>query len=223
MFIFKDNSFIMQGDDEAMRFCVRCNRVAERTCSLCFQEDFCSQQCADEHWNIGKHAEDHDILEHPNPMDLIVGSGKAGKGSVFLGNLHGLDHLNHIDAVVSALGLDYEYGYAKEKVVEAEEADEKKRHHLRITVWDSRDADISQYFDVVADFIELHRCKGHHVLVHCVAGMSRSASLLLYYMHKYCGYNDLDKALAYVQQRRPIVQPNSGFMRQLKRAYKEKF
>jgi protein tyrosine phosphatase len=206
-----------------MKRCVRCNLTAERTCSLCFVENFCSQQCADEHWNIGKHAQDHNIMEEPNPMDLIVGSGRPGEGSVFLGNLHGLDHLDHIDAVVSALGIDYEYGYAKEKVVEADEKDGKKRHHLRITVWDSHDANIAEYFDLVADFIELHVCKGRHVFVHCVAGMSRSATLVLYYMHKYVGYNDLDRALEHVQKLRPIVRPNSSFMRQLERAYEEKF
>ncbi|KZT36601.1 phosphatases II [Sistotremastrum suecicum HHB10207 ss-3] len=53
------------------------------------------------------------------------------------------------------------------------------------------------------------------LLVHCVWGMSRSASVIIGYLiaSQYMAYDD---ALAFVKARRPIVRPNRGFERQLR-------
>ena len=51
-------------------------------------------------------------------------------------------------------------------------------------------------------------------LVHCVAGVSRSASICIAYLMKYERMT-LDQAYRHCKRRRPVVHPNVGFWRQL--------
>lgn len=60
----------------------------------------------------------------------------------------------------------------------------------------------------------LHRAQGTRVLVHCKMGVSRSAATVLAYAMKQYGWG-LEQALIHVQELRPIVRPNPGFLRQL--------
>ncbi|KAL0175932.1 hypothetical protein M9458_028262, partial [Cirrhinus mrigala] len=55
---------------------------------------------------------------------------------------------------------------------------------------------------------------GQAILVHCKMGVSRSASTVIAYLMKQQGWA-LDHALNHVRERRPIVQPNEGFLKQL--------
>jgi protein-tyrosine phosphatase len=150
-------------------------------------------------------------------MDLILGNGKKGVGSIFLGSVDALHDplaLKHIDSVVSALGENYDDMSIRRAVGE-------DRYHLRITIWDEDDANISYYFQPVAEWILEQLKWKRHVLVHCVAGHSRSTSLLIYYMLRYGGFRTVDEALAYIQARRPTAGPNPGFMKQLYKAERE--
>lgn len=52
------------------------------------------------------------------------------------------------------------------------------------------------------------------MLVHCKMGISRSGSTVIAYVMKQQRW-PLDVALAYVRDRRPVVKPNEGFMKQL--------
>lgn len=63
---------------------------------------------------------------------------------------------------------------------------------------------------------------GGNVLVHCVSGISRSASMVIAYLvaEKRMRY---DEALAYTKARRGCVHPNSGFQRQLRELEAEVF
>lgn len=58
------------------------------------------------------------------------------------------------------------------------------------------------------------RKSGQAVLVHCKMGVSRSASTVIAYAMKQHHWS-LDTALAYVRERRSIVKPNEGFLKQL--------
>nr|XP_015799685.2 dual specificity phosphatase 29 [Nothobranchius furzeri] len=74
---------------------------------------------------------------------------------------------------------------------------------------------ISQYFFPAAEFI--HEALSHpqsKVLVHCVMGRSRSATLVLAYLMTKHGLTVVD-AIEHVRQRRCIL-PNHGFLRQLR-------
>jgi len=55
---------------------------------------------------------------------------------------------------------------------------------------------------------------GGAVLVHCVAGVSRSASICLAYLLKY-RTRSLRAAYHLMCEKRPLVRPNIGFWRQL--------
>ncbi|KAH8278801.1 hypothetical protein KR018_009757, partial [Drosophila ironensis] len=88
--------------------------------------------------------------------------------------------------------------------------------YLRINAQDRSEVDLSQHFDEVADLIEEVRLSGGCTLIHCVAGVSRSASLCLAYLMKHAGMS-LREAYKHVQSIRPQVRPNSGFFQQLRK------
>jgi atypical dual specificity phosphatase/dual specificity phosphatase 12 len=51
-------------------------------------------------------------------------------------------------------------------------------------------------------------------LVHCYAGISRSASIIISYLMKKYNWS-YEKAYNYVKNKRPIINPNRGFKKQL--------
>ena len=59
----------------------------------------------------------------------------------------------------------------------------------------------------------------NNVLVHCMAGISRSASLVIYYFMKKYNIN-FDDALKMVKGKRNIINPNDSFKLQLKQFQK---
>uniref|UniRef100_A0A4X2L8W4 Dual specificity protein phosphatase n=2 Tax=Vombatus ursinus TaxID=29139 RepID=A0A4X2L8W4_VOMUR len=86
--------------------------------------------------------------------------------------------------------------------------------YLGVPAHDLPDFNISAYFSSAADFI--HNAlltPGAKVLVHCVVGISRSATLVLAYLMLRQGLT-LRQAVNSVKQRRWIF-PNSGFLKQL--------
>lgn len=86
--------------------------------------------------------------------------------------------------------------------------------YLGIPAHDLPDFNISPYFSSAADFI--HRAltvPGAKVLVHCVVGVSRSATLVLAYLMLHQQLS-LQQAIITVRERRWIF-PNRGFLRQL--------
>jgi hypothetical protein len=81
--------------------------------------------------------------------------------------------------------------------------------HKTLSVDDVPTADISSHFDECHLFIE----EGT-TLVHCLAGISRSATVVIsYLMHKLD--KPLTEAITIVKRARPIIAPNDGFLAQL--------
>ena len=58
--------------------------------------------------------------------------------------------------------------------------------------------------------------KSGNVLVHCFAGVSRSSTIVMSYLMKKLGMT-FKEVLDYVRKKRWVVNPNPGFVRQLKR------
>lgn len=85
---------------------------------------------------------------------------------------------------------------------------------LQVPVDDTPSASIHNYFDLVADRINAEVRRGNKVLVHCMAGVSRSATLVLAYLMKYRNLS-LRQAHDLCKQRRPYIRPNPGFWRRL--------
>lgn len=82
----------------------------------------------------------------------------------------------------------------------------------RIIAGDSKEEDLLRHFDAACDFIHSHRDK--RVLVHCQAGVSRSATICVAYLMKHGGLF-LEGAYMTVKGARKIICPNIGFMKQL--------
>merc|ERR1712224_105055 len=57
--------------------------------------------------------------------------------------------------------------------------------------------------------------KNHHILVHCVQGISRSASCVIAYLMGPPSNMSLKDAWRHVKQRRAVARPNPAFVPQL--------
>ncbi|KAM4636441.1 protein phosphatase Slingshot homolog 3 [Discoglossus pictus] len=86
--------------------------------------------------------------------------------------------------------------------------------YLNIRVLDEESTDLLPHWKETHRFIKSARSQGTKVLVHCKMGVSRSASTVIAYAMKQYEWT-LEEALRHVKERRSIVQPNPGFMRQL--------
>jgi atypical dual specificity phosphatase len=85
---------------------------------------------------------------------------------------------------------------------------------LKLWIDDVSTENLSAHFDVVADQIHAVIQDGGNVLVHCVAGVSRSATICLAYLTKYhC--RSLRDSYHLMCSKRLMVRPNIGFWRQL--------
>uniref|UniRef100_A0A8C9UEZ6 Dual specificity phosphatase 4 n=1 Tax=Serinus canaria TaxID=9135 RepID=A0A8C9UEZ6_SERCA len=83
-----------------------------------------------------------------------------------------------------------------------------------IPVEDNHKADISSWFMEAIEYIDsVKECCGR-VLVHCQAGISRSATICLAYLMMKKRVK-LEEAFEFVKQRRSIISPNFSFMGQL--------
>ncbi|UYV66581.1 DUSP3 [Cordylochernes scorpioides] len=72
---------------------------------------------------------------------------------------------------------------------------------------------LDNYFDKAANFIQKALESGGKVLVHCRAGISRSATLVIAFLMIKKGLS-VQEALKTVRAKRAII-PNDGFLRQL--------
>ena len=71
--------------------------------------------------------------------------------------------------------------------------------------------DLFKYFRFSIDFIE----DSNKIYIHCLAGMSRSATIVIAYLmwKKHIKYED---AFNFVKEKRKCIEPNEGFIIQLK-------
>lgn len=75
-------------------------------------------------------------------------------------------------------------------------------------------ANLKQHFQACIKFIKDAIAEGGTVYVHCYAGVSRSASIVIAYLMQEHGLTYLD-ALQHVRKCRWFINPNDGFKRQL--------
>ena len=85
---------------------------------------------------------------------------------------------------------------------------------LKIPLIDHPSENIKIELDLGYSFINLSILQNRNILVHCVAGISRSSTFVLYYLMKKYNMN-LTDALNFSRQKRQIIRPNSGFLKTL--------
>ncbi|RDB30141.1 Tyrosine-protein phosphatase yvh1 [Hypsizygus marmoreus] len=94
------------------------------------------------------------------------------------------------------------------------------RHQVLLD--DTEDADILRHLLPSIHFIQAELDKGRGVLVHCHAGVSRSATVVAAYL-MYSRNLDTENALEMIRDVRPNIEPNQGFLRQLEIFHEARF
>lgn len=139
-------------------------------------------------------------------MNCII-DPKGSSGGLFLGNLDAAQNVdllkNHNIGAVLTVAAKAGVSYDKSHNI---------RHEI-IKADDVENYDLFRHFGKMLDFIErnIHQT---NVLVHCYAGVSRSATAVIAYLMKTSGWT-MDKSLQFCRSRRKITNPNPGFVRQL--------
>ena len=87
--------------------------------------------------------------------------------------------------------------------------------YMNIPIDDTSSQNIEQYFDSSYNFIENAVNTNNNILVHCFAGRSRSASILIAYFMKKNNWS-YDLAYQYLKEKRQIINPNKFFINALK-------
>lgn len=137
---------------------------------------------------------------------------------------HIIDHL-YLGSERAAVDLDYLSKNAIGKVLVISESCRayfESNAQLKYLVIKLPDEPESSLLDVLQQALEFMEpgepatgSFGSNCLVHCVSGMSRSASLVIAYIMTKHG-KSYDEAFALVKQKRAVICPNHGFIHQLK-------
>ena len=88
--------------------------------------------------------------------------------------------------------------------------------YKHVAILDLPQADIISRLDDCFSFIDEAVKNNGKVLVHCMAGISRSSSIVIGYLMK-SNNMSFEEALEHVKKQRPATNPNSGFRDQLQR------
>jgi protein phosphatase slingshot len=132
---------------------------------------------------------------HKITPNLYLGDAKIARSKYFLenNNIHGI--INATTNEPNAYPESYDY--------------------LRVNIDDKSSEQIRPFFQHVFEFIRRHHSLGHSVLVHCQMGISRSATLVIAYLMT-DGHKTLGEAFQQVKSVRQQIDPNEGFIRQLR-------
>lgn len=171
---------------------------------------------------IEKHLDDASVIENStadifdpyNLVDWNLGPGGQMTSPIYLGSAIALTDTNILKNVGGIITIIDSGRCPKSAVEQALKEQNPNANLLYLPLDDDAKANISKYFDISANFLRYHQHHGIPVFVHCMAGMSRSSTLVANYLMKKYNINALT-ALDMLKKRRPIVRPNSGFIRQL--------
>jgi len=96
-------------------------------------------------------------------------------------------------------------------------------HYMVIRAYDHEFQDLISYFDVANNFIKNALKNDGVVLIHCMAGISRSATILIAYIlqsqqqqiQSQQQLNAVEDTITLIKEKRSIIRPNPGFREQL--------
>jgi protein-tyrosine phosphatase len=133
--------------------------------------------------------------------------------SIILPNLYISDmHFAQNKEIISALSISAVINLAPDVAKNAFEL-EPNFAYLTLYIQDNSTTDIAKYFAVTRNFIDKY-INSRGVLVHCAAGISRSATIIIAYVMKTL-HLSFQSAFSFVQDRHPIADPNLNFLLQL--------
>lgn len=149
-------------------------------------------------------------LEELNPSKEIGLSYQIDKitDKIYLGSLEGSKEFDYflkekISNVLSVIDNPPKY------------SEDKNINHKIISIDDLYSTNIIKYFKECIEFID----KADKVYIHCTCGVSRSATIVCAYLmwKTHSNFNDV---YLFVKKRRPEIDPNNGFRRQLQLFHK---
>ena len=155
----------------------------------------------------GMRADKRHKKEPKGSLSCVVG-GQEETGRVFVGDFAAASSLyllkiHNIGAIVTA-AFNGAVDHPKSEIP----------YYKFVPGYDYPDFQLCKYFEEVSEFIKEHR-KTTNVLVHCMAGVSRSAALVIAYLIRHEG-KGFQEAYSEVKARRMVIRPNKGFLQQLK-------
>lgn len=93
-------------------------------------------------------------------------------------------------------------------------SDSERFHYCHISADDTQKQNLLEHFERAYAFISQALSKREKVLVHCVAGISRSPAIVISFLMRYARLS-MNDAYELVKSKRTIVAPNLNFMGQL--------
>ena len=142
------------------------------------------------------------------------------KNGIFIGNVHSVigNYSTNDDDILSEINIKVVISALTEEEYEDYMIGDQDFHNIewhRLVVDDDKDEKISQYFFEVHNIINKALVENKNVIVHCAAGISRSSSLVIAYLMIENRWS-YEEAYNYVKSKRSIINPNIGFVKQLK-------
>eukprot|EP01087_Luapelamoeba_hula_P010244 TRINITY_DN2708_c0_g1_i1.p1 TRINITY_DN2708_c0_g1~~TRINITY_DN2708_c0_g1_i1.p1 ORF type:complete len:747 (-),score=183.64 TRINITY_DN2708_c0_g1_i1:725-2965(-) len=138
--------------------------------------------------------------------------------SLYIGGVESAENVKYLvkHGINNILSLGEMPFGADDVVLEGQRSYPKNFNHLFVDIEDMASTDILVHFNRALAFIDEAVHRSESVLVHCAAGISRSASFVIAYLIDKHNM-DFDTAFACVHRARCCVQPNPGFVEQLKK------
>lgn len=93
-------------------------------------------------------------------------------------------------------------------------------NYVVLNALDTVNTDLKDFFSMTNDFIDDSLDNDEKVLIHCMAGRSRSVTILAAYIIKITGM-DVETTLDTIKAKRNIIEPNEYFVKQLEEYRKE--
>lgn len=85
--------------------------------------------------------------------------------------------------------------------------------YFLIDAKDTPNYNLAAHFQEIADFIQTGLDHDEQILIHCHAGVSRSATVVIMYL-TLCGMS-IPQAYKFLKYQRDVINPNPGFVNQL--------
>ena len=128
--------------------------------------------------------------------------------NLYLGNVLAAENETYLKSFNISVVINCAYEHVSEY-------EDLKAYELNLT--DHYPQQLFPSFEMAYEIIK-HYNKDKKILIHCMSGVSRSASLVIFYIMKEKKW-DYDRSFEYVQKIRTIINPNSDFVKQLKEYY----